>query len=102
MRDGARGALPPRALALVFTNEEMPTPDPKALKRAAQMARATLESPYVKHHALLEVRYAKALRCYKRQEMTVCPQSRPRPRAADMLPGSLASAPGSQSGTRPL
>lgn len=76
-RDGAWGALPPRALALVFTNEEMPTPDPKALKRAAQMAGATLGSMYFKNYVLLEVKYTKAFQCCKRHGMSVGPTTLP-------------------------
>lgn len=40
----ARDTLPLGAPALVSANEEMPTPDPTALKRAVHRAKATLES----------------------------------------------------------
>lgn len=43
-RQPSQGPLPLSALALVSVNEEMPTPDPTALKKAVHRAEAVLES----------------------------------------------------------
>lgn len=43
-RQPARGPLTLSALALVSVNEEMPTPDPTALKKAVHRAEDVLES----------------------------------------------------------
>lgn len=79
----------------------MPTPDPKALKRAPQMAKATVESADGKNSALPGVQHTKALRCYKRQGGAMCPSILPDTRSCHhpARPWSCTAARRPQSGT---
>lgn len=74
--------------------------DPKALKRAAQMAKTTPESTNIGNRALFEVKCTKALWRNKRQKRPRAQQSCLRPRAANTLPGDLRVGP--QNPERPL
>lgn len=64
----------------------MPTPDPKALKRAPQMAKATVESADGKNSALPGVQHTKALGVIKGKEG-------PCARASCLTPGAATTRP---------